>query len=102
MFNSNKTGYVYIMSNKNRSVLYIGVTSDLGTRINQHHNGDGSGFTLKYRCYDLVYFECYESIEYAIQREKQLKKWKRIWKEELIRKMNPDMIDLSNENWDHN
>jgi len=101
MFNSGKSGYTYIMSNKTRSVLYIGVTSDLCTRVYQHRNGEGSVFTIRYQCHDLVYFEYFESIIDAIDREKQLKKWKRVWKEELIKKMNPEMKNLSGELGNH-
>jgi putative endonuclease len=88
-------GYVYIMSNKNRTVLYIGVTSNLFARVEEHRKYNGSKFTTKYKCYDLIYFECYHYIEEAIAREKQLKKWKRSWKEELINTLNPDLVDLS-------
>jgi putative endonuclease len=91
-----KGGYVYIVSNKFRTVLYIGVTNNLNTRIYHHKEGEGSSFTKKYHCSDLIFFEFFESIEEAIQREKQLKKWKREWKIELIKKQNPKMLDL----WD--
>jgi putative endonuclease len=89
-----KGGYVYIVSNTLRTVLYIGVTSNLYSRIYEHKSGEGSKFTSKYNCTDLIYFEFYESIEEAIEREKQLKKWKRVWKENLIKKMNPMLKDL--------
>ena len=88
-------GYVYIMSNKLRTVLYIGVTSNLYNRVYEHKNNEGSQFTTKYNCVDLIYFECYMSIEEAIHREKKLKKWKRSWKEDLIKKSNPQLKDLS-------
>lgn len=90
-----KGGYTYILSNKTRSVLYIGVTANLYARILEHKSGRGSLFTQKYRCRDLLYFEFYPSIEEAIQREKQLKKWKREWKDTLIKQMNPTLTDLS-------
>lgn len=87
--------YVYIMSNKYRTVLYIGVTADVRTRVWQHKSGEGSVFTKKYNCHDLVYYEEYNDIRNAIAREKQLKNWKRAYKEELIRKQNPELKDLS-------
>ena len=92
-----KGGYVYIVSNKSRSVLYIGVTSNLYARVYEHKSGEGSQFTRKYRCTDLIYFEFHESIESAIDREKQMKKWKREWKENLINEFNPLKRDLFNE-----
>jgi putative endonuclease len=88
-------GYVYIMSNPRRTVLYIGVTNSLLNRVNDHKNGIGCSFTNKYNCTDLIYFECFGFIEEAIKREKQLKNWHRPWKIELIRQKNPDMVDLS-------
>jgi putative endonuclease len=90
--------YVYIMSNKYRTTLYIGVTADLQMRVEQHRAGEGSAFTAKYNCHHLVYFEEYSDIRTAIVREKQLKNWPRIWKEDLIKKTNPDMKDLR-EGW---
>ncbi|MBN1186755.1 MAG: GIY-YIG nuclease family protein [Bacteroidales bacterium] len=88
-------GYVYIVSNKKRNVLYIGVTSNLVNRISEHENGKGGYFTKRYGCVDLIYFEGFTSIEEAIIREKQMKKWKRTWKERLIKEMNPDMRRLN-------
>lgn len=68
-----KGGYIYILTNKNNKVLYVGVTSDLQKRIWQHRNGTyKNAFTSKYNVYKLVYFEEYDSIESAIAREKQL------------------------------
>ena len=92
-----KGGYVYIMSNKYRTVLYIGVTCDLNTRVIEHKSEYGSTFTKKYNCTDVLYYEFYDSIEEAIHREKCLKKYKRSWKEKLIRKLNPGMKDLFDE-----
>jgi putative endonuclease len=92
-----KGGYIYIISNKNRTVLYIGVTSDLYYRISQHKEFKGSIFAKKYNCVDLLYYKFYETIEIAIDREKQLKKWKRAWKDELIIKFNPGLKDLYSE-----
>lgn len=90
-----KGGYVYIVSNKKRTVLYIGVTANLAMRIAQHKCGSGSVFTRRYRCYDLIYFEKFDTIVDAITREKQLKNWKREWKLDLIREMNEKLEDLS-------
>jgi putative endonuclease len=92
-----KGGYIYIVSNKTRSVLYIGVTSNLAQRTFEHKDGRGSLFTSKYNCTDLVYYEFYETIDLAILREKRLKKWKREWKNELIKKLNPYLKDLYEE-----
>lgn len=89
-----KGGYVYIVTNQYRTTLYIGVTSNLYARAYQHKSGHGSEFTKKYQCYDLVYFEFLPDIESAIIREKQLKKWKRAWKDRLISEFNPTWADL--------
>ncbi len=89
-----KGGYVYIITNKHRTVLYTGVTSNLYARIHEHKMGVGSQFAAKYKCVDLMYFEFFEHIEMAINREKQLKKWKRSYKENLINTMNPNWHDL--------
>ncbi|MEF1246298.1 GIY-YIG nuclease family protein [Vibrio owensii] len=91
-----KTPCVYILTSKNNSVLYIGVTSQLAQRIWQHKNGVVEGFTKKYHVHKLVYFELFEGMVTAINREKQLKRWKREWKLDLVRKTNPDFLDLSN------
>jgi putative endonuclease len=90
-----KLGYVYVMSNKRRTTFYIGVTSNLWQRVGEHKSGMGSVFTKKYRCFDLVYFEEHQSMYRAIVREKQLKAWHRPWKIRLIKSLNPDMKDLS-------
>ena len=92
-----KGGYVYIISNSNRKVLYIRVTSNLYARIYEHKNKLGSSFTSKYNCTDVLYFEFHETIEEAIIREKQLKKWKRAWKDEIINSFNPELKDLFKE-----
>ena len=89
-----KGGYIYIVSNKTRSTVYIGVTSNLYARIYEHKQNRGSWFTKKYKCTDLVYFEFFEHIESAIAREKQMKKWKREYKDNLINSMNPKWKDL--------
>ena len=90
-----KRGYVYIMSNKRRTTFYVGVTSNLIRRVQEHKEGICSAFTSKYKCTDLVYFEEHQSIYLAIVREKQLKQWHRPWKIRLIRIMNPEMKDLA-------
>ncbi|MEP0367558.1 MAG: GIY-YIG nuclease family protein [Cyclobacteriaceae bacterium] len=92
-----KGGYVYIVSNSTRSVLYTGVTSNLYNRIYEHRTGKGSVFTSRYHCTDLLYFEFFPTIEEAIHREKRIKKWNRAWKDELIRAFNPDLKDLFDE-----
>ncbi|MBE6354900.1 GIY-YIG nuclease family protein [Treponema sp.] len=87
--------YVYILANKTNSTLYIGVTNDLKRRIYEHKNKLYEGFSAKYNVNKLVYFEECSDIKSAIQREKNLKKWKRAWKNELIEKTNPEYKDLS-------
>lgn len=86
------------MSNKYRTTFYIGVTADLEKRVLQHRSGEGSVFTSKYQCFDLVYYEEFSNIQYAIAREKQLKNWRREWKLNLIQEQNPEQIDLA-EKW---
>ena len=86
--------WVYIMSNAYRYVLYTGVTSDLPRRYQEHRNGRLEGFTRKYNCHCLVYYEEYQMVDDAIAREKQLKKWSRAKKYALIRRLNPKMEDL--------
>lgn len=90
-----KQGYVYILSNIKRSVLYIGVTSNLEQRLYQHRSKVVDGFSKKYNCVDLVWWEQSESLMSAIEREKQLKKWSRKKKETLIMRLNPEFKDLS-------
>lgn len=93
-----KQGYVYIMTNPNRSTLYIGVTSNLERRLLEHKSRTGSKFTTKYYLTDLIYYEPIEGMENAIRREKQLKAWHRDWKWNLIKAENPKLRDLS-EGW---
>ena len=90
-----KTCAVYIMTNYSQSSLYIGVTSNLQKRVWEHKNKVVAGFTQKYNINRLVYYELTDSIETAINREKQLKRWHREWKINLIKEMNPDFRDLS-------
>ena len=85
---------VYIMSNQPRGTLYVGVTSNLIRRTWQHRNHVTKGFTAEYGLTRLVYFQLYEDMYEAITREKTIKNWKRIWKIELIEKVNPDWVDL--------
>lgn len=86
--------YVYILASKRNGTLYIGVTSGLKGRVYEHKNDLVDGFTKKYQVHSLVYYEVTNDIESAIRREKQLKKWKRKWKIELIEKNNPIWKDL--------
>jgi putative endonuclease len=86
--------YVYIMSNKHRTVLYTGVTNSIIRRSSQHALGEGGIFASKYNCNELLYFEEYNDIRYAIAREKQLKNWKREWKLALIKTVNPKLRNL--------
>ncbi|MDA8611264.1 GIY-YIG nuclease family protein [Candidatus Pacebacteria bacterium] len=90
-----KTYYVYILSNRKNGTLYIGVTSNLKRRIQQHKEKKIIGFTEKHNIDKLIYYEHTNSIESALQREKQLKKWNRTWKISLVIKDNPDWEDLS-------
>jgi putative endonuclease len=85
---------VYILASRRNGTLYVGVTSNLEHRVWQHKKDACSGFTRKYGVHRLVYVELYESIVNAIEREKQLKKWNRAWKLELIESMNPEWRDL--------
>jgi len=94
-----KNGYVYIMTNSSKSTLYVGVTNDLCRRIYEHkHHLIKNSFTDKYNLEICIYFEDYQTIELAILREKEIKKWNRNKKENLINKVNPDWIELANEN----
>ncbi len=86
--------FVYIMSNRKGGVIYVGVTSDLATRVLQHRTGDTDGFTKRYNCRRLVWFEGFDDVRDAIDREKRLKRWLRAWKIELIEARNPDWKDL--------
>lgn len=88
---------VYILANRRSGALYIGVTSDLPTRIWQHKNKQVLGFTARYGVDKLVYYETCDSAESAIQREKQMKKWNREWKMQLIEEENPEWRDLYKE-----
>ena len=88
-------GYVYMMSTTKNKVIYIGVTSSLKRRVQEHADGRGSVFTSRYSCKKLVYWEVFSDIEQAIARESRLKRYKREWKIALIESVNPDWEDLS-------
>jgi putative endonuclease len=92
-----KSYYVYILASKRNGTLYIGITNDLIRRVYEHKNNIIEGFTKKYNVHSLVYYEVTSEIGAAIQREKQLKKWRRDWKLALIEKENPDWRDLYEE-----
>ncbi len=89
-----KQSFVYILASKRNGTLYIGVTNSLVKRVYEHKNNLIEGFTKKYNVRDLVYYERYNDINSAITREKQIKKWERRWKLELIEKFNPEWEDL--------
>ena len=88
--------YTYILTNKNKTVLYTGVTNNLSIRLSQHRQSKES-FTSKYKCYHLIYYERFESIEFAIRREKEIKGWRRSKKTELINSENPEWKFLEDE-----
>ena len=92
---NDQTYYVYMVSNYHRTVLYTGVTNNLEKRVYQHKNKLFNGFSKKYNCTDLVYFEATSDASSAIAREKQIKGWKRIKKDRLIKQNNPQLHDLS-------
>ena len=87
--------YVYIMTNKRMGTLYVGHTEDLGQRVEQHQQKAFRGFTAKYNCVHLVWFEEHESRESAFTRERQIKTWQRAWKIRMIEKENPAWLDIS-------
>jgi putative endonuclease len=89
-----KSGYVYIMASGRNGTLYIGVTSDLVKRAWEHRNAVISGFTRRYGCKLLVWYEAHEHLQQARVRELQMKKWKRQWKLSEIEQINPDWDDL--------
>ena len=90
-----KIGYIYFMSNKNRTSLYIGVTNNIQRRVLEHKSGQGSVFTSRYNLTDLLYYERITGMQNAINREKQLKNWHKEWKWNLIKEENPELIDLA-------
>jgi putative endonuclease len=86
--------YTFILANNSDTTLYIGVTNDLERRVAEHRSGTIPGFTQKYNCHKLVYFESFSVVEQAIAREKQLKKWSRAKKDALIDTQNKERKDL--------
>jgi len=91
-----KNYYVYLLTNWNNKVIYVGVTNDLNRRIYEHKNKLISGFTKRYKLNKLVYFEETCDINAAITREKEIKKWRREKKDKLVNQINPNWHDLSN------
>ncbi len=89
--------WVYILTNKPRGTLYVGVTSDLIRRIHEHREGVVKGFTTRYGLKMLVHFERFDTPEAAIQREKNIKHWPRLWKLQLVEGTNPQWRDLYSE-----
>ncbi|MCK4663129.1 MAG: GIY-YIG nuclease family protein [Bacteroidales bacterium] len=87
--------FVYIVTNKHKNVLYIGITNDLQRRVYEHENGLIPGFTKKYNCHHLLYYEHFKQIKQAIDREKEIKKWRREKKNILISEFNKDWIFLN-------
>ena len=92
-----KFSYVYVVTNKRRGVLYIGVTTDLVRRISEHRQSLIPGFSKRYNLTRLVWYEIHEDVRAAIRREKNLKRWYREWKIALIEKSNPEWRDLFEE-----
>lgn len=99
MYKTTHQYFVYILTSKINGVLYIGVTNNIEKRLFEHKNKMLKGFTSRYNVDKLMYFEVYANIDEAIIREKQLKKWNRQWKIDLIEENNPDWNDLAVE-WD--
>ena len=91
----NKVFYIYFLTNWNNQILYIGVTNNLQRRLFEHRKGTVEGFTKKYNLKKLVYFEQTDDVYSAISREKQLKKWRREKKNNLVESLNPDWCDLA-------
>lgn len=89
--------WVYILSSHRNGTLYIGVTNNLIRRVWEHKHKLVEGFTNKYEVHHLVYYELHENAEAAITREKQIKKWKRLWKLNIIEEKNPTWKDLYND-----
>lgn len=87
--------HTYIMSCASNTAIYVGVTGDLQRRVAQHRSGFGSDHTSRYRIRKLVYFETFETLPEAIARERKLKRWRRVWKDQLIAEVNPMWRDLS-------
>ncbi|MEM6514664.1 MAG: GIY-YIG nuclease family protein [Bacteroidota bacterium] len=90
-----KNFYCYMLSNKGRTLLYIGFTKNLAERVNQHIQGKGALFTKRYNVNQLIYFEKFETKKEAKKREKQLKNWHKAWKWNLIKKVNPNLMTIN-------
>jgi putative endonuclease len=88
---------VYILATRKDGPLYVGVTNDLARRLSEHKSGKIAGFTARYNVNRLVYHETYDEPNSAIAREKQLKRWRRAWKDALIEERNPDWHDLTSD-----
>ena len=95
-----KEAFIYIISNYKRTVLYIGVTNDVHRRILEHKIGKGSGFSSRYNLKYLLYYEEHTTIKDAIEREKQLKRWHKEWKWNLIKEENPNLLDIAKDWYD--
>jgi putative endonuclease len=87
--------HVYLLTNWNNKVMYVGITSDLKRRLFEHRNKSVEGFTTKYNIHKLVYYEATSDVQSAIAREKEIKKWRREKKNRLVEKINPEWRDLS-------
>ena len=94
-----KFSYVYIVASQKRGTLYTGVTSDMAVRAWEHRTGARPGFSARYRCRRLVWFETFNDIAEAIAKEKRIKRWRRVWKFRLIEEGNPDWRDLYFDLW---
>lgn len=90
-----KSYFLYILSNSRHTIFYIGITNDIKRRVYEHKNKKLKGFTSKYNLSDLLYYEFSDDILEIIRREKQMKKWKRQFKLNLIKKVNPSLVDLA-------
>ena len=86
--------HVYILASRKNGTLYVGITNDLARRVFEHKQGVAEGFSKRYEVHSLVYYEAYEDVRAAIQREKNIKHWPRAWKVTLIENDNPDWLDL--------
>ena len=89
-----KSGFVYIMANRKNGTIYVGATSDLIKRVHQHRDGLVDGFTKENDCKRLVWFEAFDDLQMARQRELQMKEWKRAWKIKRIEEKNLEWVDL--------
>ncbi len=89
--------FVYILASRPGGVIYIGAAHDLRQRIEQHRMGSVDSHTKKYQIHTLVYFELHDALEAALIRERQLKRWRRVWKDQLIGKLNPRWRDIADQ-----